>query len=276
MTVCDTATMIRTGDPWAGLDDFHRTILDFIAGFDEQEARGSWAEFRRASARETALLERVSTRLAAAANETSSPVDDADGQRRCLAACRIVGEAIGIEVRAPQASRTSAARHCRATPWGTWPERPDSTTRPVALGEDWWRRRGGEPLLGRLADRGNAPVALLPARGRWRWFRRPYELHEPGGEQTTRRPQARPANRAGGLDLLSPAARRAAADRRPAPLCAARCPSFGRELRLILALALLGAVLGLSIPIASGILVDQVIPAADLPRLAFCACSSPC
>ena len=31
VTACDTATMIRTSDPWAGLDDFHRTMLDFIS-----------------------------------------------------------------------------------------------------------------------------------------------------------------------------------------------------------------------------------------------------
>ncbi len=36
---------------------------------------------------------------------------------------------------------------------------------------------------------------------------------------------------------------------------------------MVVALALLGALFGLTIPIASGILVDQVIPAADLPRL---------
>ena len=40
-----------------------------------------------------------------------------------------------------------------------------------------------------------------------------------------------------------------------------------RELWIVVALALLGALFGLTIPIASGILVDQVIPAADLPRL---------
>ena len=31
-------TMIRSGDPWAGLDDFHRTALDFITGIYEREA----------------------------------------------------------------------------------------------------------------------------------------------------------------------------------------------------------------------------------------------
>jgi NHLM bacteriocin system ABC transporter peptidase/ATP-binding protein/NHLM bacteriocin system ABC transporter ATP-binding protein len=264
VTACDTATMVRTGDPWAGLDDFHRTILDYIAGVHEQEARGSWAELQRASARETALLERVSNRLAAAANEKSLPVDDADGEA-LLAACRIVGDALGIEVRAPQASG-HADPDVPGDPLGELARASGFHTRPVELGGDWWRRRGGEPLLGRLADRGNAPVALLPARGRWRGSRRPYELFEPG-----RRKQAIDQKLARRIAPEGWMFYRLLPDEplRKADLLryAARLPGLGRELRLILALALLGAVLGLSIPIASGILVDQVIPAADLLRL---------
>ena len=47
VTACDTTTMIRSGDPWAGLDDFHRTMLDYIAEVEEQQARTGWADFRR-------------------------------------------------------------------------------------------------------------------------------------------------------------------------------------------------------------------------------------
>ncbi len=51
---------------------------------------------------------------------------------------------------------------------------------------------------------------------------------------------------------------------RPVPVHT-RTPGLAREPGIVLAMAWLGALLGLSIPIASGILVDQVIPAADLP-----------
>jgi NHLM bacteriocin system ABC transporter peptidase/ATP-binding protein/NHLM bacteriocin system ABC transporter ATP-binding protein len=264
VTICDTATMVRTGDPWAGLDDFHRTILTHIGDIHEQEARGSWSELERSSAREIALLQRVSTRLADAANETSSPVAGAV-DHALLSASRLVGEAIGIEVRAPHLGGPPDA-DVASDPLGDLARASGFHTRPVALGEGWWRRRGGEPLLGQFAGEGNAPVALLPARGRWRWLRQPYDLHEPGG---TKRPVDDKLARRIAPDgwmfyRLLPDDRLTIAD---LLRYAARLPELGRELRLVLALALYGAVLGLSIPIASGILVDQVIPAADLLRL---------
>ncbi len=47
VSVCGTTDMIQSGDPWAGLDDFHRTALDLLAGIQEQEARGRWLEVRQ-------------------------------------------------------------------------------------------------------------------------------------------------------------------------------------------------------------------------------------
>ncbi len=57
VTACNTTTMIRTSDPWAGLNDFHRTMLDFMTGVEEHESRSGWAEFRRAMEHENALVE---------------------------------------------------------------------------------------------------------------------------------------------------------------------------------------------------------------------------
>ena len=36
---------------------------------------------------------------------------------------------------------------------------------------------------------------------------------------------------------------------------------------MVLVTALSGAILGLALPVASGIIVDEILPAADLPRL---------
>ena len=71
MTACDTTTMIRTSDPWAGLDDFHRTMLDFISGIEDERIASGWAEFQRSIAHEKALVESVTSQLAAAATETA-------------------------------------------------------------------------------------------------------------------------------------------------------------------------------------------------------------
>ncbi len=103
VTVCDTTAMIRTGDPWAGLDDFHRAILDFIAVLDEQETQTRWVEFERSIAHETALVQSASSRLAAAANTASLSAVDPGGDA-LVTACRAVGQDMGIEVRARQSS----------------------------------------------------------------------------------------------------------------------------------------------------------------------------
>ncbi len=66
VSACDTATLIRLGDPWAGLDDFHRTILDFISGIQEHETRTRWTEFQQSIVHDAAVVESVATRLAAA------------------------------------------------------------------------------------------------------------------------------------------------------------------------------------------------------------------
>ena len=53
--------------------------------------------------------------------------------------------------------------------------------RPVTLDEAWWRRTGGEPMLGRLSGDGlSSPVASAAGARATRWSRSAYEIHEPG------------------------------------------------------------------------------------------------
>jgi NHLM bacteriocin system ABC transporter peptidase/ATP-binding protein/NHLM bacteriocin system ABC transporter ATP-binding protein len=266
VTACRTAEMIRAGDPWASLDDFHRTILDFISGIQESETRARLAEFRRSMAHESAVMESVSSRLAAAADETPIaapfPEDDA-----FLRACRTVGQFLGIEVRAAHEAG-AAGSEPSGDPLGDVARASGFHVRPVTLPVGWWRHGGSEPLLGRMANEENTPVAILPAKGGKRWFGPAYELVDREGR---RRPI--------GLELaarIAPTAwvfYRSLPDR---PLAMSDLFGFSlnlrnlsRELWMVLAMALVGAALGLAIPIAAGILVDQVIPTADLTRLSI-------
>ena len=96
--------MIRSGDPWAGLDEFHRAALDFIAGLQEREAQARWSEIRRSSTHEAAVIESVSARLAAAAGASPAVATRDVGEAGLLDACRAVGEALGIAVRSAPSS----------------------------------------------------------------------------------------------------------------------------------------------------------------------------
>ncbi len=112
VTVCDTATIIESGDPWVGLDSFHRTILDYVAAVQAREEQGRRDELARSIARERALFESVKVQLAVAANRgeltAAGPLDDA-----LVSACRMVGEVAGFEVRAPRPARSAAPAESR-------------------------------------------------------------------------------------------------------------------------------------------------------------------
>ena len=264
ITACNTLAMIRSGDPWAGLDDFHRTVLDFASGIHQRETDAWWAELQQSIVREAVLVQSVPAQLAAAADASLLPAID-PGDNALWSAASAVGHVLGIEVRCPP---PSGERGCGAPPdpLGELARASGFHVRPVTLDEGWWRRKDGEPMLGQLSGDGlSSPVALLPAKGA-RWSQTAYEIHEPGGS-------IRPVNeRIAGT--LCPAAwvfYRSLPDRSQSIPDILRFSlglrGLARELGTVLAMALAGALLGLSIPIASGIIVDQVIPAADRWRL---------
>jgi NHLM bacteriocin system ABC transporter peptidase/ATP-binding protein/NHLM bacteriocin system ABC transporter ATP-binding protein len=264
VTACDTDTMIRSSDPWAGLDDFHRVLLDFISRMQEHETHARWAEFQRSLAHEAALVEAASSRLAATANATAMPAADTNGDALLLASSQ-VGQVLGIEVRSPRKSGDRAALPT-PDPLGDLARASGFHVRPVELEEGWWRSGQGEPLLACLSDERRSPVALLPARTGPRWSSTGYELAGPEGR---------------GEPIYGDIARQIA---QPAwmfyrtlpdkPLSLSDllrfCTSLRdlpRELWLVVVTALAGALLGLSIPVAAGIVVDQIIPEADDFRL---------
>ncbi|MHB1561299.1 MAG: NHLP bacteriocin export ABC transporter permease/ATPase subunit, partial [Isosphaeraceae bacterium] len=267
VTAFATQTMFRASDPWAGLDAFHRATLDFIAGLHEREARARWMDLRRASDHQAAVIASVSARLARAADvePAFATASGEPGEGELLDACRAVGDVLGLNVLAAPAAgdRPSGTPeeelHAMAAASGF-------DLRAVSLAERWWRHDGGQPLLAWLLDEHGAhrPVALLPARRRRPWSAHQYDIRLPDGQRRPMdaataariRPDARifyrplPDDRLGLVDLLR--------------FCRA-LPGLGREFALVLALAFIGSILGLAIPIAAGILVDHIIPEADLP-----------
>ena len=140
VTACDTATMIRSSDPWAGLDEFHRTMLDYISGIEDEQSRSGWAEFRRSIEHENALVESVTSELAAVATDSAiSPIDP--GGDALVTACRTLGQTLGIEVRAPRTGGTEGGGPS-SDPLGDLARASGFHVRPVTLPPDWWRRAG--------------------------------------------------------------------------------------------------------------------------------------
>ncbi len=164
---------------------------------------------------------------------------------KLVAACRVVARELGVEIPAqPRRSRPSTAGRieqivrCTRLP-----------ARQVTLYGAWWRDELG-PMIGFLRE-GGAPVALLPGRGG-------YRLHDPAtGRETTI--DGEQAERIGvSAVVLSPTL--------PSrPLTLRDILRFGlvpsrRDLLMMLAMGSIGSALGLSIPVATGLLIDEFIP----------------
>jgi len=264
VTTSDTLTMVRTGDSWSGLKDFHRAVLDDIGRTQEREARQRWYELDRAVAGDRALVSGFSIKLAAVANQTAAPISRTAGDA-LLAACRAVGQEKGIEIRQPRKSTDDDGQ----AGGETLEEIARSSgfhIRQVTLPQGWAFRPGGEPLLAHLPDEDNRPMALLPAAGRGRPWSSRYDLYDP---VTDRR-----------LPVVEVLASRIAPvawmfyptlpdhPLKLPDLLRFSLPGVLRELRFLVLLAMLGGLLGLAVPIGSGILIDHVIPEVDLPETA--------
>ena len=149
VTACGTPAMIHSGDPWAGLDAFHRVALDYITGLQEREASTRWSEIVRSTTHEAEVIESVSAQLAAAAGAEVTATGVGGGE--LFAACRAVGEALGIEVQAPRLVRRGRGSPvgARAGDAGADVRLPDAPGHPARGLVAPRRRAAGRHALGR-------------------------------------------------------------------------------------------------------------------------------
>ena len=260
VTAIDTLAMVQTGDPWAGLMDFHRSVLDHINRVQDREARQRWAELQTAVAGEQTLMGDFAIRLASVANETSVPFTHSTGNQ-LLAACGAVGRAKGIEVRQPR-KRSDEDSMVPAENLLDVARASGFHVRQVTLPHDWSTHPSAEPLLASLADEAERPVALLPTGNRW-FSSRAYELYDP----VTDRRQPVDRKLAGRIRSEAWVFYRTLPDHtlRFSDLLRFSLPGVVGEVRIVLLVAAIAGVLGLGIPAAAGILIDQVIPEIQTP-----------
>ena len=201
-------------------------------------------------------------KLAAVANQTAEPITRTAGDA-LLAACRAVGQAKGIEVRRPRKSTDDEG------PAGseTLEEIARSSgfhIRQVTLSRGWNSGPGAEPLLAQLGDENHRPVALIPT-VRTRGPSSPrYELYDPVSDRRVPVTEDQASHIAPAAWMFYPTL----PDRglELADLLRFSLPGVLREFRFLVVLAALGGLLGLAVPIGSGVLLDQVIPEIDLPE----------
>lgn len=250
--VLDTHGSIAVLRALALLHDAAMALAEDRARTEEKAFQSRMAAREQAQAQGMAGgLSRLASTLASAGQklEMRMPPEGA-GEDTLFAAFRLVAAAGGVVVEPPAARPNTKdpiqalARACRVR------------ARRVVLREGWWRADNG-PLLGRWADV-PVPLALLPARGG-------YEVYDPDARTRVPVDEAVAAR-------VGPTAYMLYRPFPSEPLRPLQVLKFGLQgckpdLLTALAAATLGAVLGLVMPLATGMLFETIIPGADRGQL---------
>jgi ATP-binding cassette subfamily C protein len=263
LEAADGARVALAGAPpgdeaWAGVERLHRLVLAHSL-----QAADAAAEAERERARRRAALDRDT--LAGACVHLAGALDPAErgapgmrlrapepgGEDALFAAARLVGDALGVEVRAasgPSGTRTPLDAIARAS---------RLRTRRVLLRDGWWDTDSG-PLLAFLEE-GRRPVALLPVRGGG------YVLCDPA--ERVRVPVD--AGRAPGLAAFAHTFYRPFPE---APLRLAAVLRFGargsgRDLAAVLGMGIAGGALAALTPVAVGVIFNSVLPESERGQL---------
>jgi len=247
--IVDENTIIGSGEIWTGVTAYERVAvghaLRTLDRASSEEAARLQVKARQASRVMHEALSRFVGVVQGAGALPPQLSDDA-----LVAACELIGQRIGVAFHAPPKRTQPVAGVDRLQ------EIADASsvrTRPVALKGEWWREDNGPLLAFDVESR--APYALLPLKDRR------YEMHDPatGGVRRVTAAIAQglapfatqfyrpfPPKAIGLFDILRFALR-----------------GQRRDVATVFALGLLGGLVGMAIPVATGRMVDAVIPSAQ-------------
>jgi NHLM bacteriocin system ABC transporter ATP-binding protein len=249
VSAVDENVLMASGELWRGVAAYQklaiRCAVRAIEKLDRQEVTRL-----QVKAEQTARVmhEALSRFVSVARGDGESPHELSIDP--LLAACQLVGQRLDVAFREPAKRTQPLAGMTRLQ------ELADTSgvrMRAVALKDEWWRNDNG-PLLAFNAET-REPCALLPSKDHR------YELHVPATghvEPVTARV----------AQTIAPFATQFY---RPFPATAIKLPDIvefalrgqSRDIVAMLALGLLGGVLGMAIPVATGRMVDSVIPSAQ-------------
>ncbi len=247
-----TGEMLAKGELWAGVDLFHQVLCECefinkrLAVFDEAQRLQSKA--RQSKEALDAGYDAIGAVLAGKA-PAGLETGAAGSVEPVLDACRLVAGALGIKVKAPSekakdkpfeehlASIASASRF---------------RTRSVALRGEWWKQDAG-PLVAQTEK--GAPVALLPR------SHRSYDCVDPATKVRRLVNQEVAAS----LALFAHTLYRPLPVGQPALLDLVRFGMRGlaADLRTVLGMGIVTALLGVMNPFLTGQMIDAAIPQGD-------------
>ncbi len=247
-----TEQRVADGAVAEDLARFHAVMVQSLAAVAQQAEAAERARLDKKARADEAAFSGAFSHLASVM-EGHAAAGSAAAADPLLAACRLVGDAMNLEIEAPQESDAQLRRDrlseiARAS---------RVRYRKVALRGAWWSQDGG-PLVGLVVSEDKQerrPVALLPAPGRG------YALHDPATGTQAPLDEAVAAT-------LHPFAYSFYRPFGDGALKAWDVFRFGaqecrKDFMMILLMGVAGGILGMITPIVTGVIFNTVIPEAE-------------
>jgi ATP-binding cassette subfamily C protein len=254
LTPAATESLFSTGSVWDGLASFNQALLSCVASEADEATAVEGRRLRAKAESESGMLRGAIAQLTSvAAPGTASLGLPSPAQLPLLAACQSVGAALGIAVKAPR----NFAEKTSADPIVSIARASGVRTRRVVLSERWWCKDNG-PLLG-FASADGQPLALLPTGpGRYVAVNPVTQVRTPVDRalHATLKPHAYTFYRSfpnRGLTVRD--------------LVWFSLASTRRDWIYVLVLGLVGGLIGLATPLATGLIFSRIIPGAETRQL---------
>ncbi|MCK4826743.1 hypothetical protein KA005_63995, partial [bacterium] len=254
LSVIDTRAFIEKDPSWSNLEEFHSLVINYVILNKEQAEKEERERLKSKAESDRVDLRNAFSRLTSILKTGPSKPVVSEEKDALLQACSLVGNRLGLTVKQhPDAKKGKKQRD----PLRAIALVSRINLRKVILRGDWWRKDNG-PLLAFIKEK-SRPVALLPLSAT------SYELHDPvEGTKTTVT-----AKVASDLDPF------AYTFYRPFPEGVLKAVDMlkigirgcGRDLATIILIGVLGGLLGLLTPIATGMIFDDIIPNAERGQL---------
>ncbi|MBF0237753.1 MAG: NHLP bacteriocin export ABC transporter permease/ATPase subunit, partial [SAR324 cluster bacterium] len=253
----DTQALVQQDLVWKSMDGFHEFMLTCIGYNLRKSIRFEAERLKKKSRADQVIVEKSLSNVISLINpDTARPFSEKHSQKDALVlCCKEIGKLQGIQV--ASTFETPKNEQLKRDPLDIVAKASKFRTRRVMLRGKWWMEDNG-PLLGYWGEQ-KQPVAILPA------LALGYELYDP-----TKAKRVFVTKKI--ADQLSPFA---FMFYRPFPeelLTAFKILRFGRhgsfrDLFLILMMGFAGGLLGMVLPIVTGMIFDSVIPGAQTNQL---------
>ncbi len=234
----------------SGLTHLHQLCFDYL---HHQEGRQREQDAKRLAERQEQQTEETSSVLGELGEALSRRVKTTRSEDDLMTVLGIIGNNVGVSFRRPA---NSAEGDARGDPIEAIAHASRVRARRVLLRGEWWERDAG-PILGQFGAEGR-PVALLPSNVG-------YILYDPVVKERRRVDK----------HLDSELSREAVTFVSPLPDNAVSLSELAKfamrpiafDTALILFLSAAIAILGMLVPIATGLVIDEAIPDANMELL---------